>query len=153
VVLAGCSNARSGDNRPAPPFELKDLSGKSVNLASFKGKVVLLDFWATWCGPCRISIPMVQEFYSHYQDKGVAVLGLNIDEDPSGVFGFVKRFKMTYPVLYAGGTAVPSDFEVEGIPLFILLDQEGRMVRRYEGFSPQLAQAWEADVQRLLKNP
>ena len=86
----------------APNFELKDLSGNTVRLNSFKGHPVLLDFWATWCGPCRMSIPLVQEFYMRHKSEGLEVLGLNMDDDPSGVYGFVKQFKMTYPVLFAG---------------------------------------------------
>src|ERR1700730_5834470 len=107
VFLAACSSNRRNEVIAAPNFELKDLSGDTVRLESFKGHPVLLDFWATWCGPCRMSIPKVQEFYMRHQDEGVVVLGLNLDDEPSGVYGFVNRFKMTYPVLFAGNSSVP----------------------------------------------
>ena len=135
----------------APNFELKDLAGNVVRLDSFKGHPVLLDFWATWCGPCRMSIPMVQEFYAHHKDQGLVVLGINMDDDMSGVYGFVKKFKMTYPVLFAGGSSIPTDYEVEGIPQFVFIDPNGRILRRYQGFSPAMVDAWEEDLKNALK--
>ena len=83
----------------------------------------MLDFWATWCGPCRVSIPKVQEFYIRHKTEGLVVLGLNMDEDPSGVFAFMKRFSMTYPVLMAGASNVMNDYQVEGIPTFVFIDR------------------------------
>ena len=135
----------------APNFELKDLSGNAVRLESFRGHPVLLDFWATWCGPCRMSIPMVQEFYLRHKAEGLVVLGLNIDDEPSGVFGFVKHFKMTYPVLFAAQSSVPGDYEVEGIPHFVFIDSSGQIFQRYQGFSYAMVQAWEEDLQKALK--
>ncbi len=148
-LLAGCQARTPQTPVPAPEFTLKDLSGKPVSLASLKGQIVLLDFWATWCGPCRVSIPLVQQFYETHKSEGLVVLGLNIDEDPSNVYPFVKQFKMSYPVLYAGGSPVLDLYRVEGIPLFVLLDPEGRMVQRYTGFHPKMAEEWEREFQRL----
>ena len=150
-ILASCSSSRHHGPVPAPTFELKDLSGNAVRLKSYEGHPVLLDFWATWCGPCRMSIPMVQDFYARHQRDGMVVLGLNIDDDPSGVYGFVKEFKMTYPVLLAANSAVPSDYEVEGIPHFVFIDPQGRVERVYQGFSPDMVEAWEEDLKAALK--
>src|SRR6266581_565758 len=92
TVLASCQSRSSSQVSPAPNFELKDLSGKAVSLQSFRGHPVMLDFWATWCGPCQMSIPMVQRFYQQHKDQGLVVLGLNVDDDPSGVYSFIQRF-------------------------------------------------------------
>jgi thiol-disulfide isomerase/thioredoxin len=113
----------------------------------------MLDFWATWCGPCRMSIPLVQRLYLKYKERGFVVVGMNIDEDPSGVFAFVQQFKMTYPVVFAGDSHTPSEYQVEGIPAFIFVDREGRMTQRYEGFSMSMVQDWERQVERLLDSP
>ncbi len=150
-LLAACSNNRGVQAVAAPNFELKDLSGNTVRLDSYKGHPVLLDFWATWCGPCQLSIPMVQEFYSHHKDEGLVVLGLNLDDEPSGVYGFVKKFKMTYPVLLAGSSSVSSDYEVEGIPHFVFIDPQGRVLRVYQGFAPDIVGSWEEDLKTALK--
>src|SRR5205823_5873308 len=109
----------------APSFELKDLSGKMVRMEDFRGHPVLLDFWATWCGPCRMSIPLVQRLHEAHEKEGLIVLGINMDEDPSGVYAFVQQFHMTYPVLYAGASDVGSLYNIEGIPAFFLLDKKG----------------------------
>jgi cytochrome c biogenesis protein CcmG/thiol:disulfide interchange protein DsbE len=152
-LITGCSPAKSGEALAAPLFELKDLSGKTVALDSFKGHPVMLDFWATWCGPCRISIPHVQEFYMRHKAGGLVVLGVNMDEDTSEVSDFVKRFKMTYPVLYGGGMPVSSDYQVEGIPHFVFIDLKGNVVQRFEGFSLQMPDAWEETFQQVMAKP
>ncbi len=151
VVLTACSSSRRSEVIAAPNFELKDLSGNTVRLESFRGHPILLDFWATWCGPCRMSIPLVQEFYAQHKDEGLVVLGLNMDDDPSGVYGFVKKFKMTYPVLFAANTSVPSDYEVQGIPHFAFIDPNGHILRIYQGFSYEMVRAWEEDFQSTQK--
>jgi thiol-disulfide isomerase/thioredoxin len=149
-LLSSCSS-KSHRVIPAPNFELKDLSGNTVRLESFRGHPVLLDFWATWCGPCRMSIPMVQDFYARHKAEGLVVIGMNIDDDPSGVFSFVKKFHMTYTVVFAGNSTAPSDYEVEGIPHFVSIDPAGNVVRIYQGFSPDMVGAWEEDLQASLK--
>jgi len=149
ALVSGCTNARSGPVA-APNFELKDLSGKTVTLDSFKGHPVLLDFWATWCGPCRMSIPMVQKFYQKHKADGLVVLGMNVDDDPEGVYPFVKHFGMTYPVLLSGNSSAQSDYRVEGIPTFVFIDQKGNIIDHYEGFSMEMPPAWEAQLQSLL---
>jgi cytochrome c biogenesis protein CcmG/thiol:disulfide interchange protein DsbE len=146
ALLASCRSSHSGQIQSAANFELKDLSGNTVRLESFRGHPVLLDFWATWCGPCRMSIPLVQEFYMRHKKEGLMVLGLNMDDEPSGVYGFVKQFHMTYPVLFAGNSSVPNDYEVEGIPHFVFIDPQGHILRVYQGFSPDMVGGWEEDL-------
>jgi len=151
-LMSACSNGRKNQVIAAPNFELKDLSGNIVRLDSFKGHPVLLDFWATWCGPCRMSIPMVQDLYMRHKADGLVVLGLNMDDEPSGVYGFVKHFKMTYPVLFAGNSSVPGDYEVDGIPHFVFIDTAGRIFQIYSGFSPTYVDQWEEDLKTILRN-
>ena len=148
--LSSCSSRRH-KIVPAPNFELKDLSGNTVRLESYLGHPVLLDFWATWCGPCRMSIPMVQDFYARHKAEGLVVIGMNMDDDPSGVFAFVKKFKMTYTVVFAGNSTAPSDYEVEGIPHFVFIDSLGHVTRIYQGFSPEMVDAWEEDFKASQK--
>jgi thiol-disulfide isomerase/thioredoxin len=145
--LIACQS-RAKEPTAAPDFELKDLSGKKVSLSSLRGKPVMLDFWATWCGPCQMSIPTVQKFYETHKDKGLVVLGVNVDEDPSNVYAFVKHFNMTYPVLYGGGTPISDAYGVEGIPMFVFIDPQGRITRRFNGFDPSLTRDWEEELNR-----
>ncbi len=134
----------------APNFELKDLSGKRVSLEDFRGKPVLLDFWATWCGPCRMSIPLVQDFYARHKAEGLVVLGLNMDEDRSGVFSFIQNYKMSYPVLFAADSTAPADYEVGGIPYFVFIDPNGHILQIYEGFSPDMVTHLEHNLKTAL---
>jgi thiol-disulfide isomerase/thioredoxin len=149
VALIGCQSKTSTQPTLAPHFELKDLSGKTVSLASFRGRPVMLDFWATWCGPCQISIPLLQAFYQRHKEEGLVVLGVNMDEDPRDVYSFVKHFKMTYPVVYGASSTVPDTYQVSGLPTFIFIDAQGRITKRFEGFNPAMAEDWEREF-RLL---
>ena len=113
----------------------------------------MLDFWATWCGPCQMSIPLVQKFYMEHKDAGLVVVGMNMDDEASAVYPFVKQFHMTYPVVYAGGTSAAQDYQIDGIPTFILIDTEGQIVRRYEGFRFEMVEDWEREFKGLTAKP
>jgi thiol-disulfide isomerase/thioredoxin len=149
TALIGCQSKTSTQPLVAPNFELKDLSGKPVTLASLRGHPVMLDFWATWCGPCQISIPLLQKFYQKHKEEGLIVLGINMDEDPSNVYAFVKHFNMTYPVVYGAESSVPDTYQVSGMPTFIFIDSQGQITKRFEGFSPAMSEDWEREFQLL----
>lgn len=90
-----------------------------------------------------MSIPLLQHFYSSHEKEGLVVLGINMDDEPEGVYPFVKQIGISYPVLYGGGSDVGSLYGVQGIPTFIFLDSTGRVVERFEGFSTEMVDAWE----------
>lgn len=140
----------SAGEKSAPGFSLLDTQGKTVALADFKGKVVFIDFWATWCPPCRISMPEVEKLYADYQGKAVQVLGLNLDENGDNARRFVERKKTPYPVLLAGDSDISSAYGVGGIPHFVLIDKEGRLVNMWSGFAPGMGEEWRAAINTLL---
>ena len=116
-------------------FTLKDVNGKDVKLASFKGKVVLLNFWATWCGPCKIEIPWFNEFQQKYQDKGFVVLGISADDTVEQLKPFVTEFKMNYPVLVGLGREDVQEAlgPVWGLPTTLLINREGKVCQTHMG--------------------
>jgi len=116
-------------------FTLKDVNGKDVKLASFKGKVVLLNFWATWCGPCKIEIPWFNEFQQKYQDKGFVVLGISADDTVEQLKPFVTEFKMNYPVLVGLGRDDVQEAlgPVWGLPTTLLINREGKVCQTHMG--------------------
>jgi thiol-disulfide isomerase/thioredoxin len=135
--------------RATPDFILKDLSQKKIRLNDFKGKVVILNFFATWCPPCRAEIPELNKLYRLNKDKGLVVLGISLDMDasPQGLVTFVKDMKITYPVLM-GTTDLAEKYQVNGVPTTILINREGKAQTRYDGLVP--ASRLEKDLSTLL---
>jgi len=123
-----------GNRKPAPAFTLKDAEGKSVSLEDYKGKVVLLNFWATWCGPCKIEIPWFVAFEQKYKDKGFAVLGVAMDEEGFKVVKpYVDEQKINYRIL-GGNDAVGTLYGgVESLPTSFVIDREGKIAATHIG--------------------
>jgi peroxiredoxin len=144
-VLAGCS--RTGETgveaaslkpeskrNAAPAFTLKDSNGTSVTLADYRGKVVLLNFWATWCGPCKIEIPWFVEFEQQYKDRGFAVLGVAMDEEGWDIVRpYITEKRVNYRVLMGNDQVAQLYGGVESLPTTFLLDREGRIASTHIG--------------------
>jgi len=134
VLLFGCTNKSERATDAASDFKLQDLEGKTVKLSEFKGKPVLLDFWATWCPPCRDSIPGIEKLYKSYSGKGLVVLGISLDEGGwDSVKDFVTESGITYTVL-KGTEDVATKYHVRTIPMLVIVDKEGKIYKRYLGF-------------------
>src|ERR1700743_3023561 len=117
-----------GSRQQAPEFALKDSSGKLVHLSDFKGKVVLLNFWATWCGPCKIKIPWFIEFENIYKNRGFAVLGVSMDDDGWRAWKpFLREKAVNYRVVLGDGPVARMYGGVESLPTTFLIDREGRI--------------------------
>jgi peroxiredoxin len=110
----------------APDFSIQDLAGQTVTLSSFRNqKVVLMDFWATWCGPCRMSMPGLQELQDKFKDQGLEILSLNQGESADQVGHFIEQKKYSFHVLLDQGGAVGDNYGVSGIPTLVLVDKKG----------------------------
>jgi peroxiredoxin len=133
----------------APNFITKTLDGKAIKLSDFQGKVVLMNFWAVWCGPCKKEVPDLVSLYKKYQDKGFVVLGISDLSDLGEIKSFVKEHGMEYPVIVDRGD-ISEEYEVEAFPTTILIDRNGKVVQRYMGYSPVLRSKLEALVQKLI---
>jgi len=134
---------------PAPEWELKDLNGKPVKLSDFKGKVVILDFWATWCPPCRMEIPGFIELQQKYAEKGLVVIGVSLDDEPDVVKTFMKRQGVNYSVVLANSKVTDDYGGIEGIPSTFIIDRTGAIVSKHVGFVPK--ERFEAEIAPLLK--
>ncbi len=121
----------------APDFTLPDLAGQKVTLGSLRGKVVLLDFWATWCGPCRASLPHIQKLHDDLASKGLVVLGIDLGEDSQTVLDFVEKNKMTFRILLDEEDKVSPLYHVSAIPHTVIIDQKGQVVKLYTGVTPE----------------
>jgi thiol-disulfide isomerase/thioredoxin len=118
----------------ATEFTLQSLDGKSVSLSSFKGKLVFLSFWATWCGPCKQELPSVQALYEKLKAKGFVILAVDVMEDKKTVSNFVKANAMTFPVLLDSSGSVGRDYDAGSIPTNYLLDRNGKILARIVGY-------------------
>ena len=117
----------------APKFSLTDLSGQKLDLSSYRGRVVLLDFWATWCGPCRTEIPRFVDLQSKYQDQGLQIIGISLDDDPKPVRVFYQQFKMNYPVAIGDANLAERYGGILGLPVTFLIDRDGRIYAKHVG--------------------
>ena len=117
----------------APEFSLTDLSGQKLDLSTYRGRVVLLDFWATWCGPCRTEIPRFVDLQSKYQDQGLQIIGISLDDDPKPVRVFYQQFKMNYPVAIGDANLAERYGGILGLPVTFLIDRDGRIYAKHVG--------------------
>ena len=139
------------DPEMAPPFLLRDINGKIVSTADWKGKVVILNFWATWCPPCREEIPELVQLQAKYKDK-LLVIGASEDEDgPQKVQQFVQRFGMNYPVVMATKELIDNYGGVPALPTSFLIDPQGRVVQRHTGLYEY--EVYEREVRALAGLP
>jgi peroxiredoxin len=157
VCFVGCGRSKSGGGSssgdasapPAADFALKDLSGKTVTLADLKGKAVLIDFWATWCGPCEESIPYWEKIHQKYGSDRFTVIGVDEDAETNVVAPFVKSHKMAYPILLDPDNRAYDAYGVRGLPTLYLIDADGKLRNQWVGFSDDVASEVEKAVTAL----
>jgi peroxiredoxin len=146
----GASGIGTAEGSIPPSFALPNLSGNQVTLSDYKGKVVVLDLWATWCPPCRVEIPFLVELYEEHKDAGLVVVGIGLDDGGANVLRpFAEQNGITYPIL-VGNRDVAQAYKLKGIPTTFILDREGRIAAKHVGFGPGDADIMRAEVARLL---
>jgi cytochrome c biogenesis protein CcmG/thiol:disulfide interchange protein DsbE len=154
LTTVGCQCGRDSAQvarvgRPAPEFALPALDGQTVSLGDFQGKPVMVNFWATWCGPCVHEVPYIQETYEVWSGKGLVILAVNLGESPSQVQGFMQENQLSFPVLLDGGGEVAGQYGVRGIPTTVFIDSEGITRNIKQGSYPSRA-AIEVDLKKVM---
>lgn len=141
--------SQTGQALPAPGWELQGLDGKTVNSTDFKGRVIVLDFWATWCQPCQAEISGFIELQKKYQAQGLAVVGISVDQAGSGIVkSFVQKDGINYPVVLADSKVVAAYGGIEAIPTTFIIDRAGRIVKQHLGFTGK--EEFEKEIKALL---
>jgi cytochrome c biogenesis protein CcmG/thiol:disulfide interchange protein DsbE len=147
-LAAGCTRGeKQGPISQAPDFTLQDLSGRSVRLSDLRGKVVLVEFWATWCPPCRASVPVIEHLHKTFAEKGLVVLGISIDEQWDSVRTFAREKGISYAVL-RGNEEVSEQYMVRLVPTMFLVGKDGMIAKQYVGGEEEDTLA--TDVRSLL---
>lgn len=151
-VIAATSLASSGlTGQAAPDFALKSSSGKNLRLSEYRGDVVMVNFWATWCGPCRQEMPLLDELYSRYKRVGFSLLGVNIDDDSRKAMNMVSELGVSFPVLFDARKEVSKLYEVDAMPVTVLIDREGTIRYVHHGYKPGYEDKYLDQIRSLLR--
>jgi len=145
------ANASALSGSPAPDFTLQDVNGKPFTLSEQKGKVVFLDFWATWCPPCQMSVPELIKLNKEYGGKNVEIVSLSVDDNARKVVEFVAAKGIEHRQLMVADSQIDRVYGVRGIPMFLVIDKEGMIQNLWTGFTPSMADEWRSELDRLLK--
>ena len=142
--------ARSAEGgQSAPEFELPARQG-FLRLADYKGKTVYLDFWASWCGPCRQSFPWLNDMQARYGDKGLRVIGVNVDQNSKDARAFLKQHPASFDIAFDDAGKVPRAYAIKGMPTSVLIGPDGRLLSVHNGFRNDYRQDREQEIRRSL---
>ena len=161
IVFSGC---KGSGNEKVKSTEHQEVANHSVDftlmgltdnrvyrLSDYRGNVVLLDFWASWCGPCRVSMPYYNKLYEKYRDKGFIILGIGLENNPQNLINSAKNMGVTYPILQ-GTKDIAERFKIRAIPTTYLINKSEEIVMRHVGFSEEILKSTEEMIQKLLKD-
>jgi thiol-disulfide isomerase/thioredoxin len=153
TVCASAALAASSAAGPAPGFQLSGRGGKTIDLAQYKGQVVMLNFWATWCGPCRQEMPLLQDIYAKYKPMGFTLIGVNVEPstgDPEGWLGKLPK-PVTFPVAYDVDSKVSKLYKVAGMPTTVFIDRKGNVREVHKSYRPGDENLYLTQIRALLK--
>src|SRR5208337_3942030 len=152
VLFLSCSRTEKATVGSAPSFVLSTVKSERLNLNDYRGKVVILEFFASWCPPCQMVAPELESIYEKYKGKGLVVLAIAIDDGPtalSAVKNFVNEYGIPYPVMIDDGT-VSRQYQVISIPTSFIIDKEGKIIHKHIGLLPDLASTLSKEIEILL---
>ncbi len=136
---------------PAPAFRLEGMDGKPVSLDDLKGQVVMINFWATWCGPCRQEMPLLEKLYAKYKPMGFTLLGVNVEPDSSLASGFLQKTPVTFPILFDRNSDVSKRYQVAGMPSTAIVDRKGNLRWVHKGYKPGDENAYLDQIRALIR--
>jgi peroxiredoxin len=152
VALAALAvHAKVAPNAPAPDFTLRQIDGPNLRLGEQRGRVVLVNFWATWCGPCRVELPHLQRLSDKYRASGFTLLAVNIDEDPAAARALAGKLGLKFPVLLDTDKKVVGAWDLNAMPATVLIDKDGRVRQVHRGYREGVESTYEQQVRDLLK--
>ena len=151
LVFALLAVPASATDSVAPDFVLKGSDGKNLRLRELRGQVVMLNFWATWCGPCREEMPKLEQIYKQYHKAGLTVLGVNIDDSAESAARTARKLGVSFPVLFDSGKQVSRLYKVDAMPSTVIIDRDGIIRHVHRGYRPGYESQYLTEVRALLK--
>lgn len=151
ITAAASADAKVTPATGAPDFTLPSLGGGNVRLQEQRGRVVMVNFWASWCGPCRVEMPHLSRLYEKYKASGFVVLAVNIDEDPLKAAAVAKQLGLRFPVLLDGDKKVSRQYELATMPSTVLVDRDGRVRHVHRGYRDGYENTYDLQIRELLR--
>jgi thiol-disulfide isomerase/thioredoxin len=151
VVTGGSAGAAVTPSAGAPDFTLPSLGGPNLRLQEQRGRVVMVNFWATWCGPCRVEMPHLAKLYEKYRGSGFTLLAVNIDEDPRKAANLAGQLGLKFPVLLDTEKKVSRLYDLSTMPSTVLIDRDGRVRYVHRGYRDGFERTYDAQIRELLR--
>jgi len=136
---------------PAENFTLKSAQGNNIRLSEFRGQVVLINFWASWCGPCRQEMPKLENLHQKYQNLGFTVFGVNVEQDRKMADKILRDIPVTFPILFDDENQVSQLYDVDAMPVTVLVDRSGDIRHLHRGYKPGYENTYEQQIRSLIK--
>lgn len=136
---------------PAPDFTLKSRGGENIKLSELRGQVVLINFWASWCGPCRQEMPLLDQMYQKYSPLGFTLLGVNVEQDSTDAERLLKDTPVTFPILFDAQNQVSKLYDVTAMPSTVLVDRDGKVRYVHKGYQPGYESEYQTQIRALVK--
>jgi len=136
---------------PAPTFTLSSSGGSEVSLAQYKGQVVMINFWASWCGPCRQEFPLLESIYKKYGRMGFTLIGVNVEPDSKAANDWLKQTPVSFPILYDKDSKVSKLYDVAGMPSTVLIDRSGKLRMLHRGYKPGDENEYLDSIRALIR--
>ena len=146
-VTSGATTGKS----PAADFTLKSNSGKNIKLSELRGQVVMINFWASWCGPCRQEMPLLDQLYKKYQPMGFTLLGVNVEDNPNEATKWLKGKEVGFPILFDSESKVSELYNVSAMPTTLIIDRDGNMRYYHRGYVSDTEDEYQQQIRELLK--
>ena len=151
AALADAAAPALGAKSPAPDFTLPAVGGKSLSLSQYKGQVVMINFWATWCGPCRQEMPLLDAMYKKYKAMGFTLIGVNVEPDSKAAEEFLKKLPVSFPVAFDAESKVSQLYNVLGMPCTVIVDRKGNARVLHKGYRPGDENTYLDHVRTLIR--
>lgn len=137
--------------QPAPDFTLKNMKGQNINLTEQRGNIILINFWASWCGPCRKEMPVLQELQDKYQDLGVQVWGINVEQENQAGRDFLANLELSFSIFFDETNKLSATYQVEAMPTTVIVDRDGIVRYIYRGFKDGYGKKYAKAIKKLIR--